>query len=65
MKQIFLGLLLGVLVISCNPETKYAEQLAEIETYNVKLDSIAQVINGIEIDSLLYIKNEAEKNEVA
>jgi hypothetical protein len=56
-----LGLVL--LAVSCDNATKYKTEISEIDTYQLKLDSLVDEINGIEIDSLIYMQAEAEKNE--
>ena len=60
----FLLAILGLLVLSaCNPETKYADELKEIDTYTKKLDSVETILNGIEFDSLVYMQKTAADNE--
>ena len=50
-------------IASCDNASKYKSELSEIKTYQSRLDSLANEINGIEIDSLLYMQAEAEANE--
>ncbi len=57
---IVLGL---VLLTACNPQTKYAEELKEIDAYTQKLDSIEIILNGIDFDSLAYMQETASSNE--
>ncbi len=59
MKKLFLLFILGVVFVSCNPEKKYAKELSAIENYKIQLDSIKNLYDGIEYDSLVFMKNSA------
>ncbi|MFK8044991.1 MAG: hypothetical protein AB8B72_05825 [Crocinitomicaceae bacterium] len=63
MKHIIVFLFLGVLLISCNPEKKYAAEIQEIEKYETSLDSLVSVYNSIKFDSLTYIQSTASQAE--
>jgi DNA integrity scanning protein DisA with diadenylate cyclase activity len=63
MKHFFLGILGLILLSACNPETKYADELKEIDAYTKKLDTIETILNGIEFDSLVYMQEVASSNE--
>lgn len=63
MKYFFL-LVVGLVVLSaCNPETKYVDELKEIDAYSKKLDSVETILNGIDFDSLVYMQETAASNE--
>ncbi len=49
--------------MSCSPSKKFADEISQIETYENKLDSIEQIFNGIEFDSLQYMYEKALDNE--
>lgn len=51
------------LLASCDNASKYKAEIIEIDTYQLKLDSLIGEINGIEFDSLSYMQGEAEANE--
>lgn len=60
----FTVVVLGLIFLSaCNPKTKYAEELKEIDAYTQKLDSIENILNGIDFDSLAYMQETALSNE--
>ena len=60
----FTFIALGLILLSaCNPETKYANELKEIDTYSKKLDSVETILNGIDFDSLTYMQETALSNE--
>lgn len=64
MKQYFLIVFATFLLLtSCDNATKYKTELDEISNYQSKLDSLTDEINGIKIDSLIYMQAEAAKNE--
>lgn len=48
---------------SCDNAVKYKTEIDEIDSYEMKLDSLADEINGIDFDSLVYMQAEADKNE--
>lgn len=63
MTRLFYILFSLIFLSSCNPETKYAEELKDIDSYTNKLDSIEIILNGIEFDSLVYMQETAHTNE--
>jgi len=63
MKHLYLCILGLVVLSACNPETKYADELKEIDSYTKKLDTVEAVLNGIEFDSLVYMQEMASSNE--
>ena len=63
MKYFFFLITFAVVISSCDNATKYKTELDEISRYQHKLDSLSDEINGIEIDSLVYMQTQAEKNE--
>ena len=63
--KIFLITLASIFVfISCDNEKKYKTELLQIEIHSVKLDSLDEIINGIQIDSLVLIQKIATNNEL-
>jgi hypothetical protein len=62
-KQILSFVSVLLLITSCDNTVKYKAELAEIDLYESKLDSLDDEINGIEFDSLVYMQAEADKNE--
>ena len=55
--------LFAVLFLACNPEKKYAQELNELTSLNLQLDSIINLSETIDYDSLDYIRTKANEVE--
>jgi len=63
MKNLIYFPLICFLMIACNPEKKYAKELAELASINQKLDSIIDLSKTIDYDSLFYMRNQSAEIE--
>ena len=64
MKYILILFLVLFLISSCDNAKKYKTEISEIDSQQLKLDSLESVINGINIDSLVFMQKEADDNEL-
>ncbi len=63
MKLLASLLILTVLFTACNPEKEYAAEIAEVEQFEVGLDSIMALFKTIDYDSLNYMKKTSSEFE--
>ncbi|MCB9224425.1 MAG: hypothetical protein R2780_06165 [Crocinitomicaceae bacterium] len=65
MKLFFPALLALVLSLfsACSPSSKYKAEIAQIDSCLTMLDSLEEVFNGIEFDSLTLMVNHVKANE--
>ncbi|MFK8039125.1 MAG: hypothetical protein AB8B74_12595 [Crocinitomicaceae bacterium] len=63
MKRIATILFLGLIFAACNPEKKYASEIATIKTYEKSLDSLGEVYLAVKFDSLIMIQKQAQDYE--
>jgi len=64
MKYLLIALFSFLVITSCDNAKRYKTEIAEIDSKQLKLDSLKSVVNEVNIDSLSYMQKEANANEV-
>ena len=62
-KVVFLLIVIPIMAVSCDPEKEFKTEISEIDQHLAEIDSLENILDGIDFDSLKLMVEHVKRNE--